>query len=354
MAHNGGFFLQRTLIPLSTFPRRYFFLALLTNIRDVIKIMNNFKHEGNLLFGGIEAGGTKFNCVVGNAMDIKDSACIPTTTPAETLARVSHFFTQAASNHGALSALGIGSFGPVDLDKNSPQYGYITATPKKFWAQTDIVGYFKKTLQIPIALETDVNAAAIGEYTHGAAKGIDNFVYVTIGTGIGGGVVSQGTLLQGDSHPEIGHMLIPHSPEQDDFNGVCPFHGACLEGLASGPAIEARWKTPSANLGADHPAWELQANYLALMCMNLTVCYSPSLIILGGGVMNQKHLFSKICDNFKKLINGYNVDRLPEQFGKYIIGTGLGNQSGVIGTLALAATVVELVQKDHNRLPTTR
>lgn len=287
-------------------------------------------------YGAIEAGGTKWVCAVGSGPDdIHDLVRFPTTTPAETLGLALDFFQQ----HSDIAALGIGSFGPVDLSPTSPTYGAITTTPKPGWSNAQVVGVFQEALGIPVGFDTDVNAAALGEQRWGAAQGIDTFVYVTIGTGIGGGVMVNGILLHGLLHPEIGHMLIPHDRSRDAFAGSCPYHGDCLEGLAAGPALLARWQQRGETLPADHAAWALEAHYLALMCANLVLTLSPQRIILGGGVM-QPAMFPLVQAELRRALNGYiRVPQLDESIAQYIVPPGLGDRAGVLGALALAELV---------------
>jgi fructokinase len=224
------------------------------------------------LFGGIEAGGTKFVCAVGTGPDdIVAEDRFPTTMPDETIGQAISFFEPYREN---LEAVGIGSFGPVDLDKGSATYGFITSTPKPHWANVDLVGKVGRALDVPVGFDTDVNAAALGEQKWGAAQGLENFVYLTIGTGIGGGAMVGGRLLHGMVHPEMGHIMMPHDFERDPFFGRCPFHKDCLEGMASGPAIEERWGKPGQDLPDDHPAWELEAHYLAHALMVYTLVLS--------------------------------------------------------------------------------
>ncbi len=287
-------------------------------------------------FGGIEAGGTKFVCAIGSGPDdIRDETRFPTTTPGETIGRAIDFFRQ---RQGALQAIGIASFGPVDLDPASPTYGFITSTPKPDWSQTDLAGAIGRALDLPVGFDTDVNGAALGEHRWGAAQGLDTFVYLTIGTGIGGGGMIGGRLMHGLIHPEMGHVRLPHDREKDPFDGICPFHGDCLEGLASGPALEARWQQAGETLPPDHPAWPLQAHYLALALMNLICTLSPQRIILGGGVMKEQHLFPHVRSQVQELLNGYvQAPQILEDIDRYIVPPALGGRAGVLGTIALAA-----------------
>jgi len=293
-------------------------------------------------FGGIEAGGTKFVCMVGSGPnDIRAQVRIPTTSPAETIGRVTAFFKQQAQAL-ALSAIGVASFGPVDLDSTSPTFGYITTTPKPGWANTDIVGVLKAELNIPVIFDTDVNAAAFGEYRWGAGQSLDPIIYLTIGTGIGGGVICNGKPLHGLVHPEMGHMLIPHDPALDPFPGVCPFHGDCLEGLACGPAMAKRWGQPAETLPDDHPAWNVEAHHIALALANLIFNYSPRRIVVGGGVMQHEGLFPLVRGKVQQFLNGYvHSPQLLERIDQYIIPPGLGRQSGVLGAIALAMDSIE-------------
>jgi fructokinase len=287
------------------------------------------------LFGGIEAGGTKFVCAVGDGSgEIMDQVRFPTTTPAETIGKAIFFFERQPKK---INAIGIGSFGPVDPHPESPNYGYITTTPKQGWANTNILGEIQSALKVPCGFDTDVNAAALGEHRWGAALGLDTFVYLTIGTGIGGGAIAEGHLLHGLMHPEMGHIYIPHNQENDPFKGICPFHGDCLEGLASGPAIEARWGQPGESLPDDHPAWELEAHYLALGLVNIINALSPQKIILGGGVMRRTVLFPLVRREVRDLLGGYiQAPEILHQIENYIVPPALGERSGVLGAIALA------------------
>jgi fructokinase len=286
-----------------------------------------------MLYGGIEAGGTKMICAVGTGpADLPAQISFPTTTPGETLARIIAFFQQQQ-----LAAIGIGSFGPISPDRHAPDYGYITSTPKPGWAQTDIAGTIGRALGVPVGFDTDVNAAALGEWRWGAAQGLSTFLYLTVGTGIGGGGLSNDRLMHGLLHPEMGHIRLPHDRQADPFPGICPYHGDCLEGMASGPALKARWNVPAESLSSDHPAWALEAHYLALACVTFICTLSPQRIILGGGVMSQSHLFPLIHQEVQALLNGYiQAPALLWQIDTYIVPPALGSQVGVLGALALA------------------
>ena len=291
-----------------------------------------------LLYAGLEAGGTKCVCAVGTGPDDL-RACIQfaTTTPSETMAHAVAFFEAYRSG---LRALGIASFGPLDPRPHSASFGFITSTPKSGWAHTDLVGGLSRALSLPVAFDTDVNAAALAEQRWGAAQGLDTFLYVTVGTGIGGGAIVHGRMLHGLLHPEMGHMRIPHDRQADPFPGLCPYHGDCLEGLASGPALAARWGQAADTLPCDHPAWALEAQYLALGLVAYICILAPQRIIIGGGVMHQAHLFPRLRYEVQRLLNGYiQVPELHDQLAHYLVPPGLGERAGVLGALALAHTV---------------
>jgi len=287
------------------------------------------------IFGAVEAGGTKFCCAVGTGPeDLRAEVRLDTRDPVQTLAAVVDFFKQHSDG---LAALGVGSFGPIDLSCSSATYGHITTTPKPGWSNTDIVGYLQSHLDMPVGFETDVAISALGEARWGAAQGVGDFIYLTVGTGIGGAVVSNGQIVHGLLHSEIGHMRIPRV-SGDTFAGVCKYHGDCLEGLASGSALQERWQMDPEKLPADHIAWQIQAQNIAASLVNLIVTTSPRRIILGGGVMEQQHLLPLIRLNVLKLLNQYlHVDELsPEHIDDFIVAPGLGNRAGMLGGLLLA------------------
>lgn len=287
------------------------------------------------IYAGIDAGGTEFKCIVGTGPDdVLAFEKIQVTYPEETLSLCLGFFKAMQEEHGTPAGMGIASFGPVDLQQSSATYGYITTSTKALWSDTNITGYFKEALGLPIAFDTDVNGALLGEQQWGAAQGLHSAVYVTIGTGVGAGVMMDGHLLHGAIHTEAGHMLLPRHVD-DGFHGACPFHGACLEGLASGPAIAERWLQDPKTLPSDHPAWELQAHYLASMCVNLVLTYSPQRVILGGGVMERSELFKLIRLSYLAQMNGY-LGRYSLEIDEFIVGAGLGSKAGALGALALA------------------
>jgi fructokinase len=280
------------------------------------------------VYGGIETGGTKWECAVGTGPDdLRARATIPTTTPEETIGRVVAFFER----EGPVAAIGIGSFGPVDTNPDSPTWGHITSTPKPGWAFTDVGQTIRRRLSVPVAFDTDVNAAALGEHRWGAAQELDTFCYITVGTGIGGGGMAGGKLLHGLLHPEFGHMRIPHDRGQDPFDGVCPYHGDCWEGLASARAIEARWSQAPQDLDGNEAVWALQAKYLALGLVSVICVLSPQRILLGGGVMTHPPLLALVQREVERLMNGY-------QDAATIMLPALAPRSGVLGAIALAET----------------
>jgi fructokinase len=292
--------------------------------------------EGRLL-GGIEAGGTKFICAIGpDPLTIEAQIRIPTTTPDEMIAAAIRFFREAGL--GTLpDAIGIASFGPVALDKADPEWGHILATTKPGWSQTDLAGAFSREFGVPIAFETDVNGAALGELRHGAGIGLKHLAYVTVGTGIGGGIIVDGRLVQGRTHPEIGHIR-PRRHRMDlEFPGSCPFHGDCLEGLASGSAIMKRCGAPLHQLPADHPMWLIEPDYLAQLAAMLVLSVSPQRIVFGGGVLEAEGLLDRIGPLLTDELGGY-VSGIGAEIasGRLLAPPGLGSRSGITGALVLA------------------
>ncbi|MCL4395202.1 MAG: ROK family protein [Chloroflexi bacterium] len=296
----------------------------------------------NRLYGGIEAGGTKFVCAIGTGPgDLRSVVRFPTTTPAESLSRAIEFF-RTGSEGGNLAAIGIGSFGPVDPNPASATFGYITTTPKPGWAHTDFARTIERALGIPVGFDTDVNAAGLGEHRWGAAQGLHTFIYLTIGTGIGGGAMIDGQMVHGLIHPEMGHIRIPHDWATDPYAGACPYHGDGWEGLAAGPAIESRWRLKPESLPADHPAWDLEAHYTALALSNLICTFSPQRIVIGGGVLEQPALLPRVRAQVLKLLNDYvSAPAILHAIDHYIVSPGLGRQAGVLGALALAQLQVQ-------------
>jgi len=299
------------------------------------------------LYGGIEAGGTKFVCVVASGPShIVDEIRFKTTTPEETLGRAIKFFQPFVSS-GQINTIGVGCFGPLDVIPESVTYGFITATPKPGWSNTNVLGILRGALGVKITIDTDVNVAGLGEYRWGVSQGYDPSLYLTIGTGIGGGYIKDGRPLVGLLSPEMGHLRIPHNRELDPFVGNCPFHDDCFEGLASGPAIEKRLGIPGARVPENDPFWNLEADYLASALVNYILTLSPKKIVLGGGVMQREFLFPKVRWRVRELLNGYLVSRsLLEHIEDYIVPPGLGNQSGSLGAIVLAMQI-----DDRNTAP---
>lgn len=287
------------------------------------------------MFGAIEAGGTKFVCAVGTGPEDLAVTQLPTTSPEATIASAVTFLKERA--RGQLQAVGIGSFGPVDLCRSSPTFGYITSTPKPGWQNYDFAGAVRSALGVPVGFDTDVDAAALGEARWGAAQSVSDFLYLTVGTGIGGGAIVNGQILHGLIHPEMGHIRIPHDRQRDPYSGCCPFHGDCLEGLASGPSIEKRWGKPAHELPVDHPAWALEAHYLALGLANWVCALSPKRMVLGGGVMQRAWLFPLIRAELVEILNGYIRSKdLTQKLDQYVVPPKLGNRAGIAGALVLA------------------
>lgn len=294
--------------------------------------------QDKLLFGALEAGGTKMvMSILDREGTMLERVSIPTRTPEETMPEMIAFFRERR-----ICALGIGCFGPLDLNPASPTYGYITATPKLPWRNYPLLPTFTRALNIPVLLDTDVNGAALAESRLGAAKGSGSCLYVTIGTGIGGGVVIGGQCVHGLMHLELGHQLIAPEATDPTPEGFCPYHKRCLEGLASGPAIMKRWGTPAQDLPEDHPAWALEASYLAQMCVNAMLTFSPEKIILGGGVMHKDFLFPMIREKTLQLLGGYISSPVVDAgLTDYIVSPGLGDNSGVMGAWLLALSAYE-------------
>lgn len=290
-----------------------------------------------MYLGAIEAGGTKFVCAVGDGDgNVYERVTFPTTTPEETFGQVIDFFKQYD-----VEAIGIGTFGPVDLHRDSPTYGYITSTPKPHWSNVDFVGAIKKHFPVPIGFDTDVNAAALGEQLWGAAKGNQSCIYITVGTGIGVGAIVEGRLVHGLLHPEMGHIFIRRHPD-DEFAGSCPIHGDCLEGLASGPAIEKRWGKKGIELSDRTDVWELEAFYLGQAIAQYILILSPEKVIVGGGVAHQPSLLPLVRQNVLDFLNGYvQHEAILRHIDDYIVRPGLGDNAGICGALALAKQALE-------------
>lgn len=287
--------------------------------------------------GALEAGGTKMVCAIGNENgDIFERISIPTEIPEITMPKLIEYFKDKE-----IEALGIGCFGPIDLNRNSETYGYITTTPKLAWANYNIVGVLKKALKVPVGFDTDVNGSALGEATWGITKGLENSMYITIGTGIGAGIITNGILLHGMLHPEGGHLLLAKHPD-DDYEGKCPYHKTCMEGLASGPAIEARWGKKGAELADRKEVWELEAYYIAQALVDYIMILSPQRIILGGGVMHQEHIMPLVREEVKRQLAGYIKTKELEDIEHYIVLPSLNDNQGIMGALKLAINEYEL------------
>lgn len=285
--------------------------------------------------GALEAGGTKMVCAIGNEKgEILESRSFPTETPEITLPKLLQYFEERS-----IEALGIGCFGPINLHRDSDTYGYITTTPKLAWQNCNIVGNFEK-LHVPIGFDTDVNGSVLGEHTWGAARGLKSCIYITIGTGIGVGIISDGQLLHGMLHAEGGHILLTRHPK-DTYQGKCPFHGNCFEGFCAGPAVEERWGRPGAELAERKEVWELEAYYIAQALVDYVMILSPQKIILGGGIMHQEQLFPMVRKAFAELMNGYIQTKELEDLERYIVPPSLQDKQGIMGAIQLALLEME-------------
>ena len=289
-----------------------------------------------MLYGALEAGGTKMVCAIGNENgEILEQVKFPTETPETTMPQIFDYFKGKD-----IKALGIACFGPIDLIKESPTYGSITSTPKKGWSGYNIVNAAKEALGIPVGFDTDVNGSLLGEVTWGCAKGLSDAIYLTIGTGIGGGVMSNGKLLHGMLHPELGHIRLP-LVKNDPGKSVCPFHDNCFEGLAAGPSIQARWGAPAKDLADKQDVWEIESEYIANALMSYALILSPKKMILGGGVMHQEQLFPLIRKKFKELVNGYILTKEMDDLDNYIVPASLNDDQGIMGAVKLAMDACE-------------
>ncbi|MGE5249981.1 MAG: ROK family protein [Bacteroidota bacterium] len=288
------------------------------------------------LYGGIEAGGTKFVCAVASGPEnILAESRFRTRGPEETIREASDFFLPHVRS-GRIKGIGLGSFGPLDLQPGSPTYGSITSTPKPGWQNVRIAETIREQLQVPVVVDTDVNAAALGEHTWGASKGLDPSLYLTVGTGIGGGLVKDGRPYHGLLSPEMGHIRIPHDLSVDPFAGACPFHGDCLEGLAAGPAIEKRMGRRGETLDDDDPVWEWEADYLAHAVANYVLTLSPAIVIMGGGIMDRAALLPRVREKVQGFLNGYvKHTRILQHIEGFIVPPLLGRYAGVLGAIAL-------------------
>lgn len=280
--------------------------------------------------GALEAGGTKMVCAIGDETGkIFEQISIPTRIPEDTIPEIIDYFQKAQ-----IEALGIGCFGPIDPDRQSATYGYITSTPKLAWANFNIVNAFEKTLKCPVGFDTDVNGSVLGEVTFGQAKGKSCVVYVTIGTGVGAGIYIEGKLLHGMLHPEAGHVMIQRR-EGDNYQGKCPYHKTCLEGMAAGPAVEERWGRKAVELKDWKEVWDLEAYYIAQALTGYILTLSPEMIILGGGIMHQEQLFPMIRSYVKEMLGGYIKTEELENMENYIVPASLNDDQGIMGALEL-------------------
>lgn len=298
--------------------------------------------KNEIFYGAIEGGGTKFVCALIDAQgNIRSKATIPTRAPDETLGRCSDFFEDALPVTGVYGGIGIGTFGPLDVDPASPTYGEVFATPKAGWEGTNILELVKASLKVPVAITTDVTSAAIGEAAFGAATDCRSVCYVTVGTGIGGAtVIDKSPLLSGRGHPELGHMIVTRHASDHNFRSTCPFHNNCIEGLASGSAIKARWSKDGKALPEGHPAWDLEAYYLASLCVNITYALHPDVIVFGGGViLDNDHLVAKVRREYIAMVNGYLASTHAANISTYIRQATLAGDAGIIGAAHLTASV---------------
>lgn len=290
------------------------------------------------LHGGVETGGTWCVCAIGTGPEeIHSQEQFRTTDPEHTLERIIEFFRRGPS----VEAVGIGSFGPVDLDPRSPTWGCVTSTPKPGWRNVALAPVVRERLGVPVAFDHDVGVAALGEHHWGAGREARALCYLTVGTGIGAGLMIDGEPWHGLIHPEVGHLRIPHPQERDPFPGSCPMHGDCWEGLACGPAIERRWGTPASELPDEHPAWELEADYLALGILSIVFVFSPDRIVVGGGVMERGGLLGMVRVRLRELIAGYlQTPLLGQDIDSFLVPPALGDRAGVLGAIALAQTAL--------------
>jgi fructokinase len=299
------------------------------------------------LLGGIETGGTSTVCALGTGPgDIAAEAEFPTTSPEETIERAIAFF----ADRPRPAAIGIGAFGPVDVDPGSPTWGHVTTTPKPGWQHVSLAPVVRDRLEVPVAFDTDVNAAALGEHRWGAARGVTSLCYLTVGTGVGAGLVVEGRPVRGLVHPEVGHLRVPHDTARDPFPGRCPVHGDCWEGLASAPAMAERWGDSPRDLPDDHPAWELEAEYLALGLLAVVCVASPHRLVAGGGVMLRAGLLARVQRRLVELVDGYlATPLLGERIDEYLVAPALAPRSGVLGALCLATDAADPDLADRRR-----
>lgn len=291
-----------------------------------------------MILGALEAGGTKMVCSIGDERgSVIERESFPTSTPEETMPRVIEYFRGKP-----IQAIGIGGFGPLDLNPASKTYGYVTTTPKPGWKYYPIMPTLRDALGVPAAIDTDVNVAGLAEYVLGAGQGLSGCLYLTVGTGIGAGVVAEGNMIHGLIHPEWGHLLMRIHPDDPLGDGICPYHKGCLEGLAAGPSFEARWGMSAKDLPEGHIGWTIEAYYLAQLCVTAILTLSTERIVLGGGVMQRAHLFPLIREETRRMLGGYvDHEMILSRIDEYIIPPALGINSGVTGALLIAARAAE-------------
>ncbi len=288
-----------------------------------------------MIFGALEAGGTKMVCAIGREDGkILEQISIPTCSPEETIPKIIAFFKDKD-----IASLGIGAFGPIDVNQKSETYGHILSTPKMAWRGYDLLRSIQKELNVSIGLDTDVNASCLGEMTFGCAKNMENVIYITIGTGIGVGIGINGKLVHGMLHPEAGHILLKRHPE-DKFEGCCPYHGTCFEGMAAGPAIEKRWNKKAVELSDNKEVWEMEAYYIAQALTDYIMILSPQRIILGGGVMHQEQLFPLVREKTIGMVNGYIETQEMKRIENYIVPASLNDNQGIMGAIQLAKQAI--------------
>jgi fructokinase len=289
------------------------------------------------ILGGVETGGSWCVCALGHGPgELVAVEKFPTGAPAETLERIVAFFNDPA--HPRAAAVGVGAFGPIELDERSANWGEVQhSTPKREWAGAPLGASLRAGLDVPVVLDTDVNAAALGELRWGAGRDVESLGYLTVGTGIGAGLIIDGRPLHGMLHPEAGHVRVPHDRRHDPFAGACPFHGDCWEGLASGRALQERWGVDPATLPDDHPAWALEAGYIAAGILSIVMVASPHRVIAGGGVMERPGLLARVRSELRRLLGGYPTTReLAGDLHGYLVAPALGDDAGVLGAIALA------------------
>lgn len=303
-------------------------------MRDIREVTG----KGHPLVGALEGGGTKFVCAVGySPTQILDRISIPTTDVAATLGACVQFFQQMERQHGRIAALGLACFGPLQLRANAPDYGYLQSTPKPGWSAANVAGPLRDALRVPVVLDTDVGAAATAEWRLGAGQGLGSLAYVTVGTGIGGAVVPGICADQRLMHAEMGHLRVCRNPLDEAFAGVCPFHGDCLEGLACGPAIRARWGCDLSALPHGHPGRSMIAGYLAQLVCSIALLHAVERIVFGGGVMADGSLLPLVRSIALEYLNGYLQPlRNPEQMDAYVAGAGFGEGAAIAGAILQA------------------